>query len=292
MWILFFIGCGLIGTPSDETSPPAATSEPLANPQDANANAANDDDFPSTIILDNTPTAVRWDDGDTFAANVAGTDKPVRARLNGFNTLESYGPVHKWGRWKFRTLFAVAKKAGERAASETWTCTTLDGEGGYGRLLVDCPDLRLALIQEGLAHNFAVDAALESKYVAAQEKAVADKVGMWAKGAPKKIVTSLHSASEKRKSGKKSYDRVVSVRSGEAEKFEHEETYEVCQRVCHGGSCMVYVPFELRHGPDMADCLTPSAPADEGEAAIDAVEENDAGTAPNVSADDEEPTAP
>ena len=163
MWILSLLACGLFSKTPDTDQ--AQNSQPTE--EAARVEVVTTDEYPSAIILDGKKVAVNWDDGDTFAVKLEGADKVSRARLNGFNTLESYGPVHKWGRWKFRTLFAVAKQAGERAASEVWTCERLEGEGGYGRLLVDCPDLRLALLQEGLAHNFSIDAALESKYVAA-----------------------------------------------------------------------------------------------------------------------------
>ena len=260
MWIVALMACGLFQSePSTEGNQTEAAIQEVETT--TGTASTTDKRYNATLVLDGKEVAVRWDDGDTFSTAPTKNEKPIKARLNGFNTLESYGPVHKWDRWRFRTLYKVAKQAGERAASESWNCKTLDGQGGYGRALVDCPDLRLALLTEGLAHNFIIDTAIESKYLSAQAKAVKDRAGMWQKGAPTKIVTSLHSAAEQ-KDGKKPYDRLVSVRTGLAEKFEHDETYETCQRVCRSGSCMIYVPFEQRHGSNIAECLVILSPED------------------------------
>jgi endonuclease YncB( thermonuclease family) len=202
------------------------------------------------LTLDGKLIPVHWDDGDTFST----PDRSIRARLAGYNTLESYGPVHRWGDWTTRELMGLAKAAGTRAASEAWTCTTLEGGGGYGRISVDCPDLRRALLEEGLAHAFSVDGPAAPADVAAQGKGIAAKAGMWAKGVPEGIVTSVHSLDEK-DGATSTYDRVCSTKTGAAPKVEHAKIHAACAEVCHQGSCLVYVPYKQRYGDARAECL-------------------------------------
>ena len=52
----------------------------------------------TTVNLDGIEIEVKWDDGDTFHG-VHPDGRKIKARLNGYNTLESYGPVHQWGEW-------------------------------------------------------------------------------------------------------------------------------------------------------------------------------------------------
>lgn len=208
-----------------------------------------------TVVLDGIEISAEWDDGDTFATPSPDGGKPRRARLQGFNTLESYGPVHRWGDWTGAELLEIAKQAGVRAASERWTCTALPQGGGYGRLLVDCPDLRRALVSEGLAHLFAIDHPPDPADLDAQREAIEARRGMWAKGAPELVVTSLHATTEKPEEPE-AYDRVVSTTTGLASKHVHSEAHATCTEVCRGGSCMLYVPYANRYRSETkAACL-------------------------------------
>lgn len=210
----------------------------------------------SGISLDGAPTAVQWSDGDSFTIAADG----VGARLAGFNTLESYGPVHQWGEWTPSGLAAIARAATQMVRRRGWSCTQLPGSGGYGRIVVDCPDLREALLRAGLAHTFSVDGPAPAADIAAQGEAIAARRGMWEKGVPAGIVTSLHSADE-RDDGT-AYDRVCDTQTGHAPKHSHTDTYGVCQRVCRSGSCMVYAPYALRYTDTPPACLvTGSVPA-------------------------------
>lgn len=206
------------------------------------------------VFLDGKLIPVNWDDGDTFST----PDRAIRARLAGYNTLESYGPVHRWGDWTAAELYLLAKAAGARARTEVWTCTTQAGGGGYGRQSVDCPDLRRALLQEGLAHTFSVEGEASAEDQVVQAQAIANEVGIWAKGVPAGIVTSVHSLDE-REGAAQTYDRVCSTATGTASKTSHAQTYAACSEVCRSGSCLVYVPYSLRYGESRADCLRPSA---------------------------------
>ena len=212
-------------------------------------------EYPSILTLDGVPVLASWDDGDTFASPREG-DKPLRARLSGYNTLESYGPVHVWGTWRPDELYALSKEAGKVAGEGRWTCEILAGGGGYGRERVDCPDLRRELLSRGLAHLFVFDGEADPDDVAAQQLAIDSKVGMWEKGAPTWLVTSLHSLDE-REDQVQTYNRVAHTGDGHVEKRMHEETYAACTEVCPEGvdSCMIYVPYEQRYGDDAAACL-------------------------------------
>ena len=47
------------------------------------------------VELDGLQVQTRWDDGDTFSAYTTdGEMKKKIKHMNGYNTLESYGPVH------------------------------------------------------------------------------------------------------------------------------------------------------------------------------------------------------
>lgn len=235
MWLLVLVACVKQTTPSTPVQPAP--------------------EVVSGVILDGVAVNASWDDGDTFSIPDPNTDKRVRARLKGFNTLESYGPVHRWGEWTTTELYGLAKEAGVRADEGSWTCAVQEGGGGYGRILVDCPDLRLALVGEGLAHVFAIDDEPDAGALEAQQVAIAEGRGMWAKGAPEKLITSLHSLDE-RENQDQTYDRVVDLVTGAATKHEHSETYATCEEVCHHGSCMVYVPYNNRYRPESkAECL-------------------------------------
>ena len=55
------------------------------------------------IILNGEKTAVYFNDGDTFKV-LSGPLKGKRSRLYGYNTLEAYGPVHRWGSFSKKEL--------------------------------------------------------------------------------------------------------------------------------------------------------------------------------------------
>ncbi|MFT5685968.1 MAG: micrococcal nuclease, partial [Myxococcota bacterium] len=109
------------------------------------------------VLLDGVRLDVRWDDGDTFSWSDSDSGEKQKARLKGFNTLESYGPVHQWGEWSGAELYALAKSGGVAAGSAVWTCQDTGEGGGYGRRLIDCPDLRAHMLSEGFAHAFSVE---------------------------------------------------------------------------------------------------------------------------------------
>lgn len=64
------------------------------------------------------------------------------ARLAGFNTLESFGPVHQWGAWHAYELYIMAKMATLNARRGSWHCDSDLSRDGYGRILWTCPDCR------------------------------------------------------------------------------------------------------------------------------------------------------
>ncbi len=208
---------------------------------------------PSRVLIDTAEVDASWDDGDTFSWIDATSGERVRARLKGYNTLESYGPVHRWGTWSATELHDLASAATVRARSAVWACTTTGESGGYGRVSMDCPELRKALLAEGLAHVFAIDTPPDPADLKIQARAMRTEQGMWAKGAPQGLITSLHSAAE-RDDGV-AYNRICSLLTGMCPKIEHSEVYATCQEVCAQGSCMLYVPYKQRYGDDKADCL-------------------------------------
>jgi endonuclease YncB( thermonuclease family) len=205
----------------------------------------------AAVILDGKKLAVYWDDGDTFEFREHG--RKTRARLRGFNTLESYGPVHSWGQWQGRELYEVAFQATAHAKSETWECTRHHGSGGYGRILVDCPKLRSSLLAKGLAHVFWMNGAAPQEILDFQHQAIKDKAGMWNQGAPNWVLTSIHSATEDNLPNP--YNRLVSTQTGEAMASTHSKRYQTCQKVCEQESCMLYIPYRMRYGKNRAKCL-------------------------------------
>ena len=62
------------------------------------------------VILNKKATPVYFNDGDTFRA-LAGPFAGPSNRLAGFNTLESYGSVHRWGKFEAKELYNLAKIA-------------------------------------------------------------------------------------------------------------------------------------------------------------------------------------
>lgn len=208
-------------------------------------------DAPGFVVLNAERTAIKWSDGDSFKIE-EGPFKGRGTRLQGYNTLEAFGPVHRWGEWTPRELFDLAKASSHVAASQEWTCTTDGKEDGYHRVLILCPDLAVEMVRQGQAMAYAPEGGkVDPKALEAQREAQKEGRGMWKKGVVKGIVTSVHSLGEDAHSAKESYNRVVDTRTGEALRRPHTSKYETCQEVCETTdgdvSCMVYVPFEIRY---------------------------------------------
>lgn len=212
----------------------------------------------ATIRLNGERTDVNWTDGDSFKVR-EGQFKGLGTRLQGYNTLEAFGPVHRWGKWTPQELFELAEDGAAHAAMEEWECTTDGTLEGYGRLLVSCPKLTEHMIGDGYAMAYSVDGPVPAPLQALQQKAIAAQVGMWRKGAPKFLITSLHSADEPDSKDGVTYNRVVDTRTGVASKREHQRRYSTCEEVCESiegqiDSCMTYVPFQQRY-KRRPDCL-------------------------------------
>lgn len=205
-----------------------------------------------TVSLDGEVAEVRWSDGDTFRV-VGGAHKGTKARLAGFNTLEDYGPVHRWGEWTPQELWELARAPEKVLSDRGWTCTSSGDKDKYDRLLVECPEVARTLVGDGLAMVFAIDQPPDESLLAIQQAAIAERKGMWRKGVPAVVVTSVHSVDEGR-----GYNRVVDPRTGMSKVRSHEERYETCQEVCEGPegqqSCMTYVPYERRY-KNKPECL-------------------------------------
>jgi endonuclease YncB( thermonuclease family) len=199
------------------------------------------------VLLDGAATDVRWTDGDTFRI-LSGSLRGRSARLEGYNTLETYGPVHRWGTWSSAELLEIAHAASRFARSATWECTARGEEDRYKRLLVYCPRAAAELVRRGLAMVYAVGRPADPQLLGLQRDAQRRGSGMWAKGVPREIVTSVHSAVE---GSGRSYDRVVDTATGLTRERSHRASHAICQLVCHGAgadrSCMRYVPFERRY---------------------------------------------
>ena len=216
----------------------------------------------SVVSLDGSRVDVRWSDGDSFKIK-SGKFAGSKVRLMGYNTLESYGPVHSWGEWTEAELFVLAKGAGKRAGEGEWTCKSSGKMDHYKRLLIRCDDLIEAMVGEGWAHLFELDGEPTPAALAAQQKAIKEKKGIWAKGVPQAVMTSVHSFDEQ--NWDEAYNRVADPKTGLSRKIAHKKSYGVCEKVCMETSCMLYVPFEQRYGRDRAHCLrfkrAPAAPA-------------------------------
>lgn len=212
---------------------------------------------PGTVVLDGQVTEVRWTDGDSFKV-LSGPLKGFGTRLQGYNTLETFGPVHRIGTLGPAELLAIARSSAPLLAGTAWRCTTEGKRDGYGRALVACPDAAAALVRAGQAVVYAIDARPDPALLAVQREAQAARCGLWAGSTPPEIITSLHSAGEKDLKGKAPYDRLVDTRTGQTRQRHHQASYRTCEEVCVGDgptlSCMVYVPFERRYR-DRPACL-------------------------------------
>ncbi len=200
----------------------------------------------SVIVLDGLRTRVRWTDGDSLRL-LDGPQRGHTVRVTGFDTLEAYGPVHRWGTWTATQLLEVAHAATRAVRAHEWACTSSGREDGYKRLLAACPDAARDLVGRGLALVFAVDETPAAELVALQQQARRARRGMWEHGAPAHVITSVHSKAEEGGG----YDRVADTVTGRTEVVRHDRAYATCEEVCRGEgadrSCMVYVPFEQRY---------------------------------------------
>lgn len=185
------------------------------------------------VFVNGQLVPVRFNDGDSFRI-FAGPYQGRQSRLGGYNTLESFGPVHQWGTFHPYEMFVNAKMATIFGKRGTWHCFTGGETDGYGRLLLDCPDLAVAQIRRGLAHAMNVDdSPSRPEYIRAQQEAIRERRGMWAHGAPAFVLSSLHSNHEDPERDKPTYNRLVSTRDGHSEKWEHTDVYDECQWVCY-----------------------------------------------------------
>ncbi len=185
----------------------------------------------SRVYLNGVPTPVYFNDGDSFRV-LSGPFAGTKARLKGYNTLESYGAVHQWGTWTRKELYVLAKEATLVARKGIWHCTSDLKKDGYGRILWDCPDVALELVSRGLAHALTITRhPADAKLLEAQHEAMRKGLGIWAHGIPRYILTSTHSYAE-RNGQFKPYNRLISSRDGHSEKWYHENTYAECEDVC------------------------------------------------------------
>lgn len=185
----------------------------------------------SRVFLNGVPTNVYFNDGDSFRV-LAGPLSGSKARLEGFNTLETFGPAHSWGTWNAWELYVNSKMATLNARTGVWHCTSDMSVDGYGRTLWICPDLAVDHIRKGLAHVYSVDDNPgRIEYIRAQRTAIRDRRGMWAHGVPQFIVTSIHSANENPERDF-AYNRMISVQDGHSDSKKHTENYGECQMVC------------------------------------------------------------
>ena len=191
---------------------------------------ANDPE--TRVFINGTLYKVTFNDGDSFRV-LSGAKKDVRARLAGFNTLESHGPVHWWGTWHAKELYHLAKLATLHARRGVWTCETDWNLDTYGRTLMTCPGLGEELIRLGYAHALSIDdEPAAANFLAAQKEAIAAKRGIWAHGVPPFVVTSIHTVEESR-DGKPVYNRIVSTMDGHSAGWAHRDSYKECEMVCH-----------------------------------------------------------
>ena len=210
------------------------------------------------IILDGKIVASTWLDGDTVRLQLDDTKK-VTARLAGFNTLESYAAVHKWGAWTPNQLIDIARQATLRTKSETWHCKTLPGSGGYRRIKIDCPQLRHSLLRSGLAHVFTIGAKVDPTNLQTQNFAKSHGLGMWAKGVPSIIITHVRSKATPSPQ-ERIYDTHVSTQTGEVQFRNHTLTYSPCQFVCTASSCFQFIPKHSRYHANPKTCHDPADP--------------------------------
>ncbi len=189
-------------------------------------------DARTRVVLNGVATPVVFNDGDSFRV-LGGPLTGAKARLSGFNTLESHGAVHQWGTWTAKEMYILAKLATHNARDNVWECTSDGKTDGYGRMLVFCTGLAKEQIRLGLAHAMSIDdKPADAELLAIQREAIAAKRGIWAHGVPEYILTSLHS-SEEDVEGDGVYNRLVSSKDGHSIKWKHDVKYDECQNICH-----------------------------------------------------------
>lgn len=229
-----------VSTPTTEESPgttSAPSLAPIGPPVDA-------------LVIDGERVEVHWPDGDSLDID-SGSLRGHDARIEGFNTLEGYGAVQQWGEWTYAGLADTAAASKALARSQAWECERLDDQGGYGRLLLRCPELQAAMLRYGLGHAFTIDTPIPQSALAAQREAQEAGRGIWARGVPEAVVTSVTSTED---GNRRTFDRYVDTRTGQAERAFHERAYAPCEEVCHFGSCMRYLPHDRRFGPNRRTC--------------------------------------
>lgn len=183
------------------------------------------------VILNGEAVPVFFNDGDSFRV-LGGDFKDAKARLFGYNTLESYGAVHQWGGWTAKELYVIAKMGTYNARDGVWECESDGKTDTYGRLLVWCPRLAEEQVRKGYAHVMSIDDNPgKAELIAAQREAIAARRGIWAHGVPEFVLTSLHSKEED-VDGKGTYNRLVSSVDGHSVKWRHSTRYSECDKVC------------------------------------------------------------
>lgn len=183
------------------------------------------------VVLNGKVVPVFFNDGDSFRV-LSGTYTGARARLSGYNTLESYGAVHQWGTWTAKELYTIAKMATLFARRGSWTCETDGKTDTYGRMLVWCPDLADALVRGGYAHVMSInDDPGKAELLEAQREAIENRRGLWSHGVPDFILTSLHSIEEDT-DGSGTYNRLVSTDDAHSVKWKHTNKYAECDNIC------------------------------------------------------------
>src|SRR5512137_325043 len=75
-----------------------------------------------TVVLDGQVTEVRWTDGDSFKV-LSGPLQGFGTRLQGYNTLETFGPVHRIGTLGPAELETIARSSAPLLAGTAWRCT-------------------------------------------------------------------------------------------------------------------------------------------------------------------------
>lgn len=184
------------------------------------------------VWINGEACTVSFNDGDSFRPR-DGRFHGSQCRLGGYNALESFGPAHQWGDWHPYELYINAKEATHRAQRGRWHCFGDGSTDGYGRVLLDCPDLAVDLISHGLAVAYQVDdTPSRPEYIRAQQDAIEHRRGMWAHGVPEFVMTSVHSFDEDR-DRPWHYNRMVSTRDGHTESMQHRDTYSQCQWICN-----------------------------------------------------------
>jgi len=183
------------------------------------------------VMINDKPMPVFFNDGDSFRV-LEGALAGTKARLAGYNTLESYGPVHSWGAASAKEMYVLAKMATLLGRRGIWSCSSDMTTDTYGRALLQCPELAETMIRKGLAHAMTVTAdPAAPELLAAQREAIEAGRGIWSQGAPEWVLTSLHSVDERPGRGS-TYNRLVSSIDGHSEKWRHSEVYSECDKVC------------------------------------------------------------